>query len=236
MSFILEVEGISGAGKTTLIPYIQKYLKKRELSSFTFYEPGFTKLGNDIRKLVLKEKDNGLYYKHLTNLLLFLTNRVDIRFTITNGMQKKDFTVIDRYYGSTYVYQILSLESEVERILLKNVLNATMGAITCNTSYSNKSFVDGTILLNASPDVALERVKKRTKKENKGKFKTEVRDDFEEYNTKKQMDYLDYFYMLDRNEKNILIDADQNLEKVVKDVEHKLDKLITSFSYKKKKN
>lgn len=234
MSFIIEVEGISGAGKTTMVPYIQKYLEKQGYSTFSFYEPGFTKLGTDIRKIVLKQENNGeTYYKILTKLLLFLTNRVDTRYFCINKIHKSDFTIIDRYYGSTYVYQILSLESEVERTLLRNVLNAAMGAITHSHSYVNKTFVDATILLNVSPNIALKRVKKRDKKKKSDKYKAEISDEFIEFNTKKRKDFLDYFYMLDKNNKNILIDADAKLESVVSEVEHRLEKLLSGIKTRK---
>lgn len=230
MSFIIEVEGISGSGKTTLVPYIQKFLEKQGYSSFSFYEPGFTKLGNDIRKMVLSQKTNGeTYYKVLTKLLLFLTNRVDTRYLCSKEIHKKNFTIIDRYYGSTYVYQILALESITEQNLLINVLNATMGAITNTPAYMNKRFVDGTILLNVNPEVALKRIQARSKDKKNSKYKEEISDDFVEFNVKKQRDFLDYFYMLDKTDANIMIDAEQKLDLVVKEVERKLKTLLNSM-------
>lgn len=236
MAYMIEVEGISGAGKTTVVPHIQKFFEDKGYTAFSFYEPGTTKLGRTIRKLVLDNNVPGNYHKVLTKLLLFLTNRADIRSVFGREIESKDFAIVDRYYGSTYVYQIMSLASEVEQILLNNVLNAVMGAITSITSYSNSKFVDSTILLNVSPETAFKRVKKRAsgKKENIYRVDFEE-DDFVQFNEIKQGQFLDYFYSLDRCNKNILIDANQKLPLVKKELDNKLKIFLDNYNVNKRR-
>jgi dTMP kinase len=236
MAYMIEVEGISGAGKTTVVPHIQKFLEDNGYSTFSFYEPGTTKLGRTIRKLVLDNNVPGNYHKVLTKLLLFLTNRADIRSVFSREIESKDFAIVDRYYGSTYVYQIMSLASEVEQILLSNVLNAVMGAITSMTSYSNSKFVDTTVLLNVSPETAFKRVKKRASGKKEKIYKVDFEEDeFIQFNEMKQKQFLDYFYSLERSNRNMLIDASQKLPSVKKELDKKFKNFLDNYNVIKRR-
>lgn len=223
MSFIIEVEGISGAGKTTLVPYIVDYIKKKKFSCFSFYEPGTTELGKKLRKLALNVKDSTNFNDTLTHLLLFLTNRSDIYASHQEEIDNNDFVVVDRYYGSTQVYQIMSRKSLVERGILSNVLDTTMRAIMLRPSPT-----DSTFLLNASPKIAFDRVKQRINKLDDApkRYRPNVRKDFIEFNTARRTNFLDYFYTLEQCPVNVVLNADQDLEHVVTEMEHRMNKLL----------
>ena len=52
---LIVFEGIEGTGKTTLIDYVSKYLKKKD-KFYKIREPGGSKNSELIRKLILKQK------------------------------------------------------------------------------------------------------------------------------------------------------------------------------------
>ena len=72
--FFITLEGIEGAGKSTMINFIEDYLTKISHDVIKTREPGGTKIGEQIRTILLKNENNNLTAD--TELLLMFAARV----------------------------------------------------------------------------------------------------------------------------------------------------------------
>ncbi len=103
-SFFITIEGSEGCGKSSIIKFISSYLRRRGNSVKVYREPGSTKVGEKIRKILL-DKKNGSLSLH-TELLLYLAARTQlIEEKLTGDFKKYDVIICDRFFDSTLVYQ-----------------------------------------------------------------------------------------------------------------------------------
>ncbi len=104
---IIIIEGVDGAGKTTQIE-----LLKKKFTDFIFLkEPGTTKAGQEIRKVIL---ENNLDIK--TELMLFYSARNELILnTILPLINEGKNIIIDRFELSSYAYQIYGNEKMTEK-------------------------------------------------------------------------------------------------------------------------
>jgi dTMP kinase len=97
-------EGLEGCGKTTQAKMLFDFLTKQKIPSIYTKEPGGTKIGNKIRKILLDQKNNGMDYK--TEMLLFLASRAEnVRLIILPALEEGKVVISDRFYDSTTAYQ-----------------------------------------------------------------------------------------------------------------------------------
>lgn len=103
-SFFITIEGSEGCGKSSIIKFISFYLRKKGDSVKVYREPGSTRVGEKIRKILL-DKKNGSLTLH-TELLLYLAARTQlIEEKLIRGFKKYDVIICDRFFDSTLVYQ-----------------------------------------------------------------------------------------------------------------------------------
>lgn len=103
---LITFEGGEGSGKTTQHQLLIKRLKKEgvPLLDPPPREPGGTKLGEEIRKVVLDPSNTEL--SPLTELLLFETARSQMMHEKVRPALERGLTVVlDRFYDSTVAYQ-----------------------------------------------------------------------------------------------------------------------------------
>ena len=99
---LISFEGIDGAGKTTVIEYVQQYLLRHHRSVFVAREPGTTPIGQQIRELL----KSSLTRTPITELLLHEASRSStVEFCIRPSLAQYDFVLLDRYVDSTIAYQ-----------------------------------------------------------------------------------------------------------------------------------
>jgi dTMP kinase len=97
-------EGGDGAGKTTLIQKIFTDLAKHEFDVLQTRAPGGTKIGQDIRNLLLHKHDAPLSKR--SELLLFLADRAQhVDELILPNLKKGKIVLCDRFNDSTIAYQ-----------------------------------------------------------------------------------------------------------------------------------
>jgi dTMP kinase len=205
MSLIVEVEGISGAGKTTFIPHLKKFIEEHELSVMTLKEPGTTELGKKIRNLVLSSEYCRL--SALTQMFLFLANRSDIYNKIVKEATE-DVIIFDRFLGSTFVYQITTLpeyylDYNPNYVLMKKAMEVIYEKET--------PIVDSTVLMDCTnTKVAYERLKNRNREELPS---------YEVWNRKegKIGAFMRYFYIRDPYKKNVYIKSDEGTPEEILD-------------------
>ncbi len=139
---LIAVEGIDGAGKTTISQYIAELLKKKGLEVVILKEPSNSEYGRKIR-----ESDERLPAEE--ELRLFILDRiVDVRENILPALRSGKTVVMDRYYYSNIAYQSARGLNGDE---IKKV----------NEEIAPKP--DLVILLDVNPEISLSRIQKRKK-------------------------------------------------------------------------
>lgn len=142
MNNVMVIEGIDGAGKTTLI----KELLKVVPGSTTFRQPGGTLVGEDIR-LILDRRDVHPRTAHL----LLAAGRIDILLEIKRMRDAGDrsWVFLDRHSDSSWVYQ--AEEGVPSRQLL-----------WIHDAYVDLNCVDFTFVLDLPAQMALGRINSRS--------------------------------------------------------------------------
>ena len=95
-------EGIDGAGKTTQIDALERWLKQEGVEVVRTREPGGTPLGEAIRGMLLHE---GMHVT--TETLLFFAARAEhIARVIEPALARGAWVLSDRFTDATYAYQV----------------------------------------------------------------------------------------------------------------------------------
>ena len=99
----LAVEGIDGAGKSTVARALADALQERGTPVLLVREPGGTAVGESIRQLVL---GLGNELDHWTEAMLFAAARAQLAATVvTPALQRGEIVISDRSYYSSLAYQ-----------------------------------------------------------------------------------------------------------------------------------
>ena len=142
-------EGVEGAGKSTLIQNIFQWLKTQKKDVLLTREPGGSKLGEEIRKLLLEKRD-GLHISERAELFLFLAARIQhIEEVIRPALQAHKIVLCDRFADSTAAYQGSGRGLGVEYVE------------KCRLLATNNLQPDRTFYIDLDPEVGLKRAAKR---------------------------------------------------------------------------
>ena len=98
---IISFEGIEGVGKSTQINLLKEHLEKRDYTVSIFREPGSTKNAEQIRKILLDNKNNLAFETEL--LLMFAARSELVGKKILKN--ENDFVLLDRFYDASIAYQ-----------------------------------------------------------------------------------------------------------------------------------
>lgn len=100
----ITIEGIEGAGKSTQLTFIKKYLAEKNQPLVVTREPGGTKLGEQIRELLLTPRSEGMAVD--TELLLMFAARAEhIQQVIKPALAQNKWVLSDRFTDATFAYQ-----------------------------------------------------------------------------------------------------------------------------------
>ena len=98
---IIALEGINGAGKSTMVPVVSQTLKELGIDHICTSEPKGTDLGQQLVKLIHANKP-----LPITELLLMVATRYEHYYSVIKpALNKGLWVVTDRYDWSTEVYQ-----------------------------------------------------------------------------------------------------------------------------------
>ena len=97
----ITLEGMDGAGKSTHIPNIIKALEAHGHEVVSTREPGGTKLGEQLRELLLHES----MHAETETLLMFAARREHIAAVISPALARGAYVLSDRFTDATYAYQ-----------------------------------------------------------------------------------------------------------------------------------
>ena len=137
-------EGLEGCGKTTQAKMLYNLLNKQGIPSIFTKEPGGTKIGQKIRKILLDQKNDGMDYK--AEMLLFLSSRAEnVRLIILPALEEGKIVISDRFYDSTTAYQ--GYGRGIDLKIIKHLNNLVVG----------KAIPDITFFLDIEPQEGLKR-------------------------------------------------------------------------------
>jgi len=197
-------EGIEGSGKSTQAILLEEYLSAKGLKVNLTREPGWGKLGELIRNVLLDDREITL--DPFAELCLFCTDRVNhVKGYIKPKLDNGEIVICDRYHDSTLVYQGIGRDNERD-LVAAMVMKSCLGVIP-----------DTTFLLDLPVDCGLQRIRAR---KNKTKFDSEsvafhkrVRDGFLEL-CKQQPQRIK------------LINADRQVEVIAEEIKSVIDNKI----------
>ena len=155
-------EGIEGSGKSYQSKKLYKSIKKRRIPVILTREPGGTRGAEKIRKIILEDYfylHSKIRFNKYTDTLLYLAARNEhIENKIKPAISKKKIIICDRFIDSTLAYQVYG--KGVSKALVDSVHKYILGSIR----------PDLTFILKVNISKALERLKKRKKKNRYDKF------------------------------------------------------------------
>ena len=161
-SLFVTFEGVEGSGKSYQSKKLFKKVKKIFSSTLHTREPGGTKSSEIIRKVILNDyfnPDSKEKFDKYTDTLLYLAARNEhIKTKIKPALLKKKIVICDRFTDSTLAYQVYG--KKVDRRLVDSVHKYILGNIK----------PDITFILKVNISKALNRLKKRKKKNRYDKF------------------------------------------------------------------
>ena len=155
-------EGIEGSGKTYQCRKLYNELGKINLSVILTREPGGTKSAEKIREVILEDyfaSDSKEKFSKYTDTLLYLAARNEhVQNIIRPAISKKKIVICDRFIDSTLAYQVFG--KGVSKNLVDSIHKFVLGSIK----------PDLTFVLKVNISKALQRLKKRKKKNRYDKF------------------------------------------------------------------
>jgi dTMP kinase len=102
-SFIT-LEGIEGAGKSTVARSVCAWLQRHSISATLTREPGGTPLAERVRQIVLERGEERLSAVTET-LLMFAARSIHLDNLIRPALERGDWVVCDRFTDATRAYQ-----------------------------------------------------------------------------------------------------------------------------------
>ncbi len=100
----LTFEGIDGCGKSTQVRLFADYLERRGIKPVITREPGGTRLGEGIRKLLLPRASQGIDPRTEV-LLLFASRAQNVAENILPALRHGSLVLCDRFTDATLAYQ-----------------------------------------------------------------------------------------------------------------------------------
>lgn len=108
-------EGSEGCGKSTQSRLLHEYLKKKGLKVVYLREPGSTKIGEKIRKILLDNKNHAMSSQ--CEMLLYMSSRAQaVSEIIKSSLKQGKVIICDRFIDSTLVYQGFGLGIDINFI------------------------------------------------------------------------------------------------------------------------
>lgn len=200
----ITIEGPDGAGKSTQIPFIKRFLEEKGYKVLLTREPGGTVIGEKIRDILLDKEHKEM--SDVTEALLYAASRAQhVAELIIPALKEGKIVLCDRFVDSSMVYQGKGRNLGLESIRDINDF-ATIGLKP-----------DLTILLDLDPEIGLNRVKKVKEVDRLEQEKLT-------FHRKVYEGYMELATMYPERIK--VISANRSIEEVSKEIENKLKTLI----------
>ena len=206
-------EGIEGCGKTTQMERFAENLKKHGIPLITTFEPGGTRIGEDIRRILLDARNKEL--SPLAELILYAADRAQhIDQVIKPALDQGKWVICDRFVDATVAYQGIARGQDMRLI---QMLNET-------TTHGIRP--DMTFLLDCPVEMGLERAIKRNEApdhQGQDRFERETMD----FHNKVRKGYLDLANQ--EKERFVIIDGFLSEDEIEREIFRQIEPfLITS--------
>ncbi len=145
----ITIEGLDGAGKSTQVKKLTKYLKEKGNKLFVTREPGGTNISEKVREILLDKNNIEMDFK--TEVLLYASSRAQLIAEKIKKYRKNGYLVIcDRFVDSSIAYQGYGRNVDLEYVKKINYFTI------------KDCIPDLTILLDLPVEVGLKRLKKES--------------------------------------------------------------------------
>ncbi len=195
------IEGIEGAGKSTAIEYVKKYLSSNQISYIQTREPGGTELAEGVRNLLKNHYSQEIIYPETEVLLLYAARLQLINNIIKPALADNIWVIGDRHDLSTIAYQAGG--RGVSSKLISDIKQAILGSFT----------FDFCLYLDIDPEVGLARARSR------GELDRIEREDVIFFNNIRTK----YLELAKIDKKIKIIDSSKSLKELQKDVFQAMD-------------
>ncbi|MDC0336573.1 dTMP kinase [Pseudodesulfovibrio sp.] len=149
-------EGIEGTGKSTQIIRVKEYFESMGKEVFLTLEPGGSRVGQELRKMLLHVDNKDL--TPITELFLYLADRAQhIAQIIRPALEDGKIVLCDRFADSTVVYQ--GYGRGLDTTVLKQLNEVAVDGL----------WPDLTIVLDIDPEIGLKRATLRNLEDGKAK-------------------------------------------------------------------
>lgn len=111
----ITLEGIEGAGKSTQLPLLAAWLREAGVGLTVTREPGGTALGEEVRSLLLRQRDGGMA-PDTEILLMFAARAEHLARVVWPSLEMGKWVLCDRFTDATYAYQGGGRRQAAERI------------------------------------------------------------------------------------------------------------------------
>jgi dTMP kinase len=205
------VEGMEGAGKSSAINVVERFLQQHQLNFINTREPGGTPLAEQLRSIV-KSADHQETITQETELFLMYASRSQLLANrILPALAQGQWVIGDRHDLSSRAYQ--GGGREIDDEILNAIADVTL-----------KGFKpDLTLYLDVSPEIGLSRARARGELD---RIELEQIDFFHRVRNK-------YCQLAAQDDNIMVIDASQTMEKVHQDIE---ESLTTFFKQRSNQN
>tara|TARA_R110002012_G_scaffold76827_2_gene194226 strand:- start:21212 stop:21847 length:636 start_codon:yes stop_codon:yes gene_type:complete len=203
--FMVVFDGSNGAGKTTVINEVEKYLKTKGLDVIMTREPGGTPIGEKIRNIILDSSTPEMC--DMTELMLFGAGRAQhIQEKIIPALDDGKIIISDRFDAATFSFQHYARGIDID--IITKINNLALDGFK----------PDMNIILDLDPLEGLKRVKQR------GEGLDRLEDEKLDFLDKARNGYLSQ--AKDQPDKFEVIDASKTKECVLQDVIKVIDSLL----------
>jgi dTMP kinase len=207
----ITLESIEGAGKTTQLKLLTEYLEGQGRSVLTTREPGGSRLGLDLRRILLAMESRDLTSE--AELFLYLADRAQhVSQVVKPALADGAVVISDRFADSTVVYQ--GYGRGLDPHLLHQLNDVAVAG--CWPAL--------TILLDLPPEVGLKRAMVRNLEEDKheaeGRFEAEALD----FHARVREGYLTWASL--HTERFVIIDATAGQEEVFAQIRRIVDERL----------
>jgi dTMP kinase len=149
-------EGIEGTGKSTQIARVREYFEAQGREVFQTLEPGGSRIGRDLRKMLLHVDNKEI--TPITELFLYLADRAQhVGQVIRPELEAGKVVLCDRFADSTIVYQ--GYGRGLDTVMLRELNEVAVEGL----------WPDLTIVLDIDPEVGLKRATLRNIEDGKAK-------------------------------------------------------------------
>lgn len=160
----ISIEGIEGAGKSTVIAHVVEFLQQQGMSVVCTREPGGTLLAEQWREMLLNAQGNERITAEAELCLFSACRAQHVAHTIIPALEKGAWVVSDRYIDASFAYQGAGRGLDTDII-------ATLVSFTTQSLLPEK-----TLLLDVPVEVGMGRLAQETQE--KDRIEQEAHDFF----------------------------------------------------------